>query len=134
MTAQLIQSYYDAFNRRDYAGMLALVSDDVVHDINQGEREVGKPLFDRFLKKMDTAYREKLEDVVVMADASGERFAAEFTVHGEYLQADPGFPSAHGQAYKLPAGAFLEVASGKIKRITTYYNLQDWLAQVRQGS
>lgn len=132
MTTQLIQSYYDAFNRRDYAGMLALVSDDVVHDVNQGEREVGKPRFDAFMKKMDTAYREKLENVVIMADASGTRFAAEFTVLGEYLQADPGFPAAHGQKYKLPAGAFLEVAGGKIKRITTYYNLQDWLAQVKQ--
>jgi hypothetical protein len=30
----------------------------------------------------------------------------------------------------LPAGAFLEVAGGRITRITTYYNLQDWLAQV----
>lgn len=134
MTTQLIQSYYDAFNRRDYAGMLALISDDVVHDINQGEREVGRALFEKFLKKMDTAYREKLDDVVVMADASGTRFAAEFTVHGEYLQADPGFPEAHGQTYKLPAGAFLEVAGAKIRRVTTYYNLQDWLAQVRQRS
>jgi steroid delta-isomerase-like uncharacterized protein len=49
------------------------------------------------------------------------------------LQADPGFPAAHGQRYRLPAGAFFELKNGLIQRVTTYYNLQDWLAQVRQA-
>jgi steroid delta-isomerase-like uncharacterized protein len=83
---------------------------------------------------MDEAYREQIQDLVVMGDAGGHRFAAEFLVIGTYLRADPGFPPATGQIYKLPAGAFFEVGSGLIQRVTTYYNLQDWLGQVRQGS
>jgi steroid delta-isomerase-like uncharacterized protein len=134
MTTALIRSYYDAFNRRDYAAMLALVADGVVHDINQSAREVGKPAFGRFVERMDQAYREQIQDLIVMADGSGQRFAAEFLVLGTYLRADPGFPEANGQTYKLSAGAFFEVSSGLIRRVTTYYNLQDWLAQVGQAS
>ena len=37
-TQDLIQAYYDAFNAADMPAFLALLSDDVVHDINQGER------------------------------------------------------------------------------------------------
>jgi steroid delta-isomerase-like uncharacterized protein len=134
MTSRLIRSYYDAFNRRDYPAMLALVSDDVVHDINQSSREVGKPLFQQFVERMDRAYREQIQELVVLADESGRRFAAEFLVLGAYLHADAGFPEAHGQTYRLPAGAFFEVDSGLIRRVTTYYNVQDWLVQVRQAS
>jgi steroid delta-isomerase-like uncharacterized protein len=134
MSTTLIRSYYDAFNRRDYASMVALVADDVVHDINQGGREVGKALFQKFVERMDRAYREQLEDLVVLADGSGRRFAAEFTVLGTYLQADPGFPAANGQKYRLPAGAFFEVEADKITRVTTFYNLHEWLNQVGLAS
>ena len=130
MTSALIRSYYDAFNRHDHPAMLALLAPDVAHDINQGAREIGKAKFAEFMQRMDHAYREQIHELVVMADESGRRFAAEFLVLGTYLHADPGFPAAHGQSYRLPAGAFFEVAGGLITRVTTYYNLQDWLAQV----
>lgn len=130
MTTQLIEAYYRAFNAGDDAGMLALLTDDVIHDINQGEREVGRAAFASFLAQMKRAYREQLVDLVVMADATQRRFAAEFLVRGTYLQADPGFPEARGQSYELPAGAFFEVHGGAIRRVSTYYNLRDWLAQV----
>jgi steroid delta-isomerase-like uncharacterized protein len=130
MSRELIDQYYRAFNTADYAGMLALLSDDVIHDINQGARDVGKPQFAAFLTHMQACYRERLEDIVVMGSADGTRFAAEFIVHGAYLRTDAGLPPATGQAYVLPAGAFLEVQSQRITRVTTYYNLQDWLAQV----
>lgn len=130
MSRELIDQYYRAFNAEDYAGMLALLSDDVVHDINQGAREAGKQRFSAFLKHMEACYSERLENIVIMANTEGTRFAAEFVVHGTYLKTDAGLPAARGQTYKLPAGAFLEVAAGKITRVTTYYNLQDWLKQV----
>jgi steroid delta-isomerase-like uncharacterized protein len=130
MSRELIENYYRAFNAEDHAGMLALLSDDVVHDINQGAREAGKAKFAAFLKHMEACYRERLENIVIMASADNTRFAAELVVHGTYLKTDTGLPAANGQTYVLPAGAFLEVAHGKITRVTTYYNLQDWLKQV----
>jgi steroid delta-isomerase-like uncharacterized protein len=130
MSSELIAAYYSAFNARDYASMLALLSEDVVHDINQGGRERGRAAFSAFLARMDESYREQLVDLVIMGDARGARFAAEFTVVGKYLKADTGLPPAQGQMYRLPAGTFLSVEDGKITRVTTYYNLQEWLRQV----
>jgi len=43
---------------------------------------------------------------------------------------DPGLPEAKGQKYVLPAGSFFTLRNGKIARVTTYYNLQEWIRQV----
>jgi steroid delta-isomerase-like uncharacterized protein len=126
----LIRAYLDAFNRGDRAAMLALLADDVAHDVNQGGRELGRDAFVAFMARMDRCYRERLADIVVMADASGTRAAAEFTVHGEYLATDEGLPEARGQRYVLPAGAFYAIRDGRIARVTMHYNLPDWIAQV----
>ena len=129
-TLALIERYYAAFNAGDGAGMLACLSDDVVHDINQGERQSGKAAFAAFLAHMDRCYRERLADIVIMASEDGTRAAAEFVVHGEYLATDEGLPPATGQTYVLPAGTFFAVTNGRIERVSVYYNLADWTAQV----
>jgi steroid delta-isomerase-like uncharacterized protein len=111
---------------------LSLLTDDAIHDINQGKREIGKETFARFMGGMNTNYKEELVDMVIMATVDGSRGAAEFVVLGEYLKTDEGLPEAKGQTYRLPAGAFFEIRDNKIARITNYYNLQDWIAQVSQ--
>jgi len=127
---ELVRDYYAAFNEGDEAAFLALLSDDVVHDINQGGREIGRDAFAAFWARMSRCYRERLTDIVVMVDRTGERAAAEFVVHGEYLADDEGLPPARGQTYKLAAGAFFEIRDGKVARISNYYNLVDWISQV----
>ena len=128
---ELVLSYYAAFNRGDWDSMLALLAEDVAHDLNQGPRETGKAAFAAFLQRMARCYREQLRDVVVLASEDGTRAAAEYVVHGQYLQADAGLPAARGQAYVLPGGAFFDLRDGRIARVSNYYNLEDWLAQVR---
>ncbi|CAH2598623.1 Isopropylmalate/homocitrate/citramalate synthase [Rhodovastum atsumiense] len=129
-TARVIRAYYDAFNAGDEVAFLALLTEDVVHDINQGGREVGHEAFARFLARMNACYRERIADLVILTAPDGTRAAAEFTVHGTYLKTDPGLPEAQGQSYVLPAGAFFTLRDGRVARISNYYNLQDWLAQV----
>ena len=128
----VVESYYDAFNRKDWAGMLAMLTDDVIHDANQGGREVGKKAFTAFLEVMNAHYDERLVDVVVMASADGRRAAAEFVCQGKYLKTQVGLPEARGQTYSLPVGAFLTVTKdSKIARVTNYYNLSEWIRQVK---
>lgn len=127
---ELLERYYAAFNAGDGEGMLACLSDTIAHDINQGERQLGKAAFAEFLAHMDRCYRERLENIVLMANDEGTRAAAEFVVHGEYLATDSGLPEASGQRYVLPAGAFFDIAGGLITRISVYYNLADWTRQV----
>ena len=126
----LIARYYAAFNAGDAAGMLDCVAEDIEHRVNEGGVRRGRARFAEFCSHMGVSYREELKDMVIFADATGTRGAAEFVVHGEYLQTDPGLPEARGQRYVLPAGGFFDIRDGKIVRVTTFYNLNDWIAQV----
>lgn len=132
-TIALIQRYYDAFNRGDCQAMLDCLTDDVAHDLNQGGREHGREVFRAFLARMQASYREQLQKIVVMASADGLHAAAEYEVHGSYLADDEGLPPAHGQRYVLPGGAFFDIRDGRISRVSNYYNLADWIAQVSGG-
>ncbi len=125
-----IRRYFDAFNRGDVEGMLAELTEDVAHHVNEGEVRHGKALFAQFCAHMNSCYRERLTDMVVLATPDGARGAAEYTVNGTYLRTDTGLPEARGQTYVLPAGSFFSLRDGRIARVTTYYNLSDWIAQV----
>lgn len=130
MSAEIIKQYYDAFNASDLDGMLACLSDDFVHDVNEGGRRDGKAAFADFCAHMNACYKETLTDMVVMVSGDGRRGAAEFIVNGTYLKTDGDLPEAHGQNYRLPGGGFFSLKDGKITRVTTYYNLADWVRQV----
>ena len=129
-----VRAYYAAFNAGDTEAFLALLTDDVIHDISQGSRETGKAAFRTFVAHMDRCYKETITDLVVMTNPDGTRAAAEFTVHGTYIATDPGVPTgtapAKGQTYNLPAGAFFTLKNNKVARISNHYNLGEWIAQV----
>ena len=128
-----IAAYYAAFNAGDIVAMVETLHDSFVHHVNEGGARMGKQAFAEFCDHMSATYKEDLQEVVVMANADGTRGAAEFIVHGQYLQTDPGLPEAHGQRYIMPAGGFFTLKDGKITRVTTYYNMADWTRQVQNG-
>lgn len=127
---ETIKRYFDAFNSKDYDAMLACLTDDVEHHVNEGHVRLGKEAFREFCAHMDHCYDERLTDIVVMSAQGGTRAAAEFVVHGTYKNTDDGLPEARGQTYTLPAGSFFTLRDGLICRVTTRYNLSDWMAQV----
>ena len=131
-TLALLSNYYTCFNAGDTDGMLALMADDVVHDINQGDSEHGIEAFREFFVRMNRCYKENVSDLQLFASDNGTRAAAEFIVHGTYLSTDDGLPKAQGQTYDLPAGAFFRLHNDRITRVTMYYNLQHWLNQVHE--
>ncbi|SIO54824.1 conserved hypothetical protein, steroid delta-isomerase-related [Rhodovulum sp. ES.010] len=131
MSREVIQRYFAAFNAGDTAAMLAELADDVEHHVNEGVIRHGKPAFAEFCAHMSRCYREELTDMVIFATEDGTRAAAEYVVDGTYLETDAGLPEAKGQTYRLPAGSFFTLRGGKIARVTTYYNLADWLRQVQ---
>ncbi|MEQ8827619.1 MAG: nuclear transport factor 2 family protein, partial [Parvibaculum sp.] len=93
-TIALVRRYLDAVNATDSDGMLACLTEDVAHDINQGEREIGKEKFRWFNARMSRHYDEELGDIAIMVNEGGNRAAAEFTVRGTYLSTDEGLPEA----------------------------------------
>ncbi|WP_313350712.1 ketosteroid isomerase-related protein [Paracoccus sp. (in: a-proteobacteria)] len=126
----LIAAYYDAFNAGRTDEMLNYLHDEVEHHVNEGGIRRGKQTFAEFNAHMTHCYKEELTDMVIFANDAGDRAAAEFVVNGSYLETDEGLPEAKGQKYILPAGAFFTIRDGKIARVTTYYNLADWMRQV----
>ncbi len=132
-TNALVLRFCAAYNRGDWSGMVDCLSEDVIHDINQGERETGKVAFHAYMEQHARSYHEELRDVVVMSIDDGTRAAAEFSVHGVYQNAAPGLPAAQGQRYVLTAGVFFAINQGKIARFTPYYNQHDRMAQIARS-
>lgn len=127
----LIEKYFNAFNNADYETMISLLHPEIEHDINQGSTKKGIAEFKTFLAHMDDCYKENLENIVVMDSGNGKNFSAEFIVNGVYKKTDGSLPAARGQTYKIRAGSFFEVENSKIKRVTTYYNLPQWIELVK---
>ncbi|EEX17017.1 conserved hypothetical protein [Citreicella sp. SE45] len=126
-----IRSYFDAFNAKDTEAMLACLDAEVAHHVNEGQVRSGKIKFAEFCAHMTHCYDENLTDMVIFEAEGGTRAAAEYIVNGTYIATDAGLPEAHGQTYRLPAGSFFTLKNGKITRVVTYYNLADWIRQVR---
>ncbi|QGG80087.1 isopropylmalate/homocitrate/citramalate synthase [Litorivicinus lipolyticus] len=129
-TRALIEQYYSALNSDDLPGLLALLSDDVVHDVNQSHREDGKLAFRAAFEHRRAHYDEQMVDRVICINEDGSRAATEYRMQGHYLATEDGLPRATGQAYDLQAGAFFEIKNGEIKRVTSYCNRQEWINQV----
>ncbi|WP_083097759.1 ketosteroid isomerase-related protein [Pseudophaeobacter leonis] len=125
-----IARYFTAFNAGDTQAMLDCLADEVAHHVNEGKIRRGKGQFAAFCAHMSRCYKEELTELVLFESEDGSRAAAEFIVNGQYLTTDEGLPEANGQTYQLPGGSFFELQDGKITRVTTYYNLSDWMAQV----
>lgn len=132
MSHSTIEAYFKAFNQSDVPAMLACLSDDVAHHVNEGEVRTGKDAFRAFCEHMNRCYRENLTDMVIFEAEGGTRAAAEYLVNGTYLETDEGLPEADGQTYRLPAGSFFSLEDGLITRVVTYYNLAHWMRQVSE--
>lgn len=129
-TRALIMRFLKAFNEGDSAAMLACLADDVIHDINQGDREIGKEKFRWFVATRNRHFRESVGDIVVMTDEDGMHAATEFTLRGAYLSSVEGLPQATGQHYAIAAGSFFDVDDGRIARMSVHFNRTAWIEQL----
>ncbi len=131
-TRDLLERYFDAHNRQDAEAVLGMLAEDVAHDVNPGQREVGRSAYARFMQRWNTCYREHYFDIEIMLNADGTRAAAEYTTLGVYLSgAGEGAPDSGGQTYRLRAGTFFEVGEGRIQRLSHCHILRQWQDQTR---
>lgn len=123
-TTELVLDFLAAFNRGDWAGMLELLDDGIVHDFDPGRRETGKVAFAAYLHAR-AENRKQLRDIVVMTSPDGARAAAEYMAHGECEAAAPSRVGVHRQRYALPGGTFFAVRDGLIARVGNYQQRAD---------
>lgn len=128
----IIRAYYQALNEKDMISFFDLLADDVVHDVNEGVQEQGKTAFRFFMNRVNRHYDEQISDVSIMLDETAEKAAAEFMVEGHYLESEFSLPEAKGQYYKIKGGTFFELRDNLIVRVTSYYNLAEWVQQIEQ--
>ena len=119
-TRDLVGRFVAAFNAGAHEAMLALLSEDVAHDLPNGTREIGRDHFRWFLGLCGRHFRETWADVAVMVGDGGVRAAAEFTRRGVYQATADGLPPASGQRYAAAAGLFFEVDDGLITRVSDH--------------
>ena len=84
------------------------------------------------MNRVNRNYDEQISDLVIMFDESRKKAAAEFMVEGRYLESELALPEAKGQYYKIKGGTFFELQDDLIVRVTSYYNLAEWVKQVEQ--
>jgi steroid delta-isomerase-like uncharacterized protein len=132
MSKELIRQYYLKFNEGKFGEMIELLAANVQHDLNEGETQKGKTAFAAFMKVMDAHYSERAVELEIFSGDHPERFAAEFFIEGTYKKTQAGLPEAKNQPYRLRVGAFFEVNSGLITRVTNHYNLREWIAMVNK--
>ncbi|MCT7374932.1 ketosteroid isomerase-related protein [Chelativorans salis] len=132
-TRALVERYLTAFNASDHEAMLACLSEDVVHDTREGERQIGKEKFRWWLAENARHFREELADIIIMTAPGGVRAAAEFTVRGTYLATAEGQPEARDQSYRLQAGIFFDVDDDLVTRLTDCFNRAALKAQLEKG-
>lgn len=132
-TIQLVKTYFEALNKKDMNLYFSIIDKNVIHDINQGTSEQGIEKFKEFMKKAGDSFDEKLSNLVIMVSDDGKYAAARWLDHGTYIKDFVGMDiPAKNQKYTLSGGHFFEIQHGKITRVTTYYNIADFMEQVKR--
>lgn len=126
----LIENFYDAFNRQNIRQILALVSENIAHDHNEGKMALGKPAFQHHLQTTFEHFKSAVHNPIILASESGRHASAKFHLSGVYVKTFPQYPEANGQGYVLTAGEFFELENKEIIRYTQYFNLHSLLGQL----
>lgn len=84
------------------------------------------------MKKVNDSFDETLDNIIILISNDGQFAAAHWIDHGKYYKDYPGMDvSAKNQTYVIPGGHFFEIKNGKLSRVTTYYNLVDFMKQIK---
>lgn len=133
-TVALVKTYYDALNKKDMNLFFSIMSNDVIHDINQGASETGITKFKTYMKKTNNSFDENLSEILIMVSNDGKHAAAQWVDHGVYYKDYPGMKiHATNQKFTLNGGHFFEIHDGKLSRVTTYYNDTNFMEQIKNG-
>ena len=130
LSEHLIREFFTLFNAEKWTEASLLLSDQVMHDINQGPRVIGREPFLKYLVETARYYKESLSHLFVIVSEDGSRGSAEFYVHGEYLKTHGLLPKANGQKYEGFHGVFFEIEDQQISRFSHYFNYQSFLEQL----
>ncbi len=130
MANQLVNNYYHTLLLEDLSGFLNLLSDDVVHEINQGSTEIGKAKFKIFMEEQFSHGKINIKDLIVLTSEDGQYATSRYLCSGKYSKSANGYPPAKGQLWELPVVTFFKIKDNKISHVAVYFNEKDFVHQV----
>jgi steroid delta-isomerase-like uncharacterized protein len=131
-TEATLLTFANVFNSGDHGAVIDLCQEDVIHDINGAQREIGTDKLKLHLATAKAHRADKLADVIVLSSPDGSHGALDCTLRGTYVASIDGLPKANGQRYALPAIFMFELDDGKISRFVTHFDMQEWLRQISE--
>jgi len=119
---EMVRAYLDAYNRKDVAGMLSCLTDDMTFEhVSNGAEPVrveGKPAFAALARHSAEAFRERhqaVREVVVGADSVA--IAVDYRA---VVAADLPNGLKAGQRLALQGTSFFTIRDGRIARIVDF--------------
>ncbi len=129
-SSTLITAYYQAIESQHLDKFMDLLSDKVVHDINEGETEIGKDKFKTFMMDQFSHGKIKIKDLIILTSSDGQYAMSRFICSGTYDKSIAGYPKAHGQKWEIPVVSYFKIENNKISQVAVYYNLKNWVNQL----
>jgi steroid delta-isomerase-like uncharacterized protein len=129
---KLIENFYANFNALELDKMVAVLSEDVKHEMNKGGLEKGKAAFSEMMKKSTKHYNEKVGNVIYMVSDDGKHVATKFEFTGKYISTDDSQIPAKNQPYQGTAINYFEIENGKITYTASWYDENEWKKQISQ--
>jgi steroid delta-isomerase-like uncharacterized protein len=118
---QVVQSYFDAWNRRDAAAIIASLTSDGVYADPLVPQGVSGSALVGYVQRLWEAF-PNLHFELASADVMDEsHVAAQWIMYGTNTGAFNGLPPT-GKSFKTLGADFIEVADGKVKRVQGYFD------------
>ena len=126
----LLAEWLAAFNAGDPDRLLALYTDDALwEEVAIGLEAHGQEQIRAHLERLFTA----APDIAYEATGgfvAGDHAVVEWVVTGTYKADFPGLPPAAGQPFSFRGASVFELADGKIRRYTEYWDAYSFLVQL----
>ena len=127
---EIVKAYYAAYNAHDTEKQIALMTKDIIHAPNQGEKTTGVEHYRAFNTANNASFDEDCVELKFFTSPDSKKVIAESYAVGKYVKDMEGYPKAKNQPYRSHVVEVFEFAGGKIKSLATYYNEKDWIAQI----
>jgi steroid delta-isomerase-like uncharacterized protein len=128
-----VQSWFDAWNKRDGDGILVHLAADVVYqDMALGERFETADAVRQFAEGMESTFSTDYQFIVgQQVVSSGDSFSFEWTLTGTNDCANPELDlPATGRTFKIPGVSIGRLRNEKIVENRDYWDLAGYLTQV----
>ena len=111
MSIQLVNKYYEEFNKKNIDGIIALCDDNVINDANQGDSSEGKENLRKFLLTAWAHFDESVYELDIMSNQDQSNIATEYLVKGKYYNSKEGLFPATNQYYEIMCTALFKFKS-----------------------